>query len=275
MEWVETTGRNLDDAKERALDQLGVDEQDAEFEVLEEPRPGLFGRLRGEARVRARVRPTAPRPKVERRDRRRKRDEEVSVTSGESAGAATAATANGEAPVAPATETAPEIREASGTSLTPDGGENPAIGEVAAFLAGLADAFDLDAEVRIVPDGDGTEVGLHGDDLGLLIGPRGVTLQAVQDLARALVARGEGEHPGKVRVDVGGYRQKRREALTRFAQKLAEEVEASGSPKVLEPMNAADRKVIHDAVGAMSGVRTVSEGEDPYRRVVIVPNDGS
>ncbi len=60
MEWVETTGRTVEDAKEAALDQLGVDESDAEFEVLEEARAGLFGRLRGEARVRARVRPTAP-----------------------------------------------------------------------------------------------------------------------------------------------------------------------------------------------------------------------
>jgi spoIIIJ-associated protein len=73
VEWVETTGRTVDDAKEAALDQLGVDERDAEFEVVEEPRTGLFGRMRGEARVRARVRPVAPRPKVERRDRRRRR----------------------------------------------------------------------------------------------------------------------------------------------------------------------------------------------------------
>src|ERR1700756_1405416 len=71
MEWVETTGRTLEEAKDAALDQLGVDEQDAEFEVLEEPKSGLFGRLRSEARVRARVVPTAPRPKVERRERRR------------------------------------------------------------------------------------------------------------------------------------------------------------------------------------------------------------
>src|SRR5688572_25447931 len=70
MEWVETTGSTVEEAKDAALDQLGVDEQDAEFEVLEEPRTGLFGRTRGEARVRARVRPTQPRPKVERRDRR-------------------------------------------------------------------------------------------------------------------------------------------------------------------------------------------------------------
>ena len=73
MEWVETTGRTIEDAKEAALDQLGVDESDAEFEVVEEPRAGLFGRLRSEARVRARVRPTAPRAKDDRRDRRRRR----------------------------------------------------------------------------------------------------------------------------------------------------------------------------------------------------------
>jgi spoIIIJ-associated protein len=72
VEWVETTGRTIEDAKEAALDELGVDESDAEFEVLEEARAGLFGRLRSEARVRARVRPTAPRAKEDRRDRRRR-----------------------------------------------------------------------------------------------------------------------------------------------------------------------------------------------------------
>ena len=85
MEWVTTTGRSLAEAKERALDQLGVAEDDAEFEILDEPRPGLFGRVRGEARVRARVRPTQPRPKADRRDRRRtKRQEgEANARTGE------------------------------------------------------------------------------------------------------------------------------------------------------------------------------------------------
>src|SRR3954451_12034000 len=78
MEWVETTGRTLEEAKERALDQLGVHEEDAEFDVVEEPRVGLFGRMRGEARVRARVRPTQPRPKTERRDRKRRKPDSPS-----------------------------------------------------------------------------------------------------------------------------------------------------------------------------------------------------
>src|SRR3954447_15340287 len=74
MEWVETTGRTVEEAKDAALDQLGVDEHDAEFEIVEEPKVGLFGRLRNEARVRARVRPTTPRPKEERRGRRKRSD---------------------------------------------------------------------------------------------------------------------------------------------------------------------------------------------------------
>src|SRR5687768_10670015 len=90
MEWVETTARTVEEAKEQALDQLGVAEDDAEFEVLDEPRAGLFGRVRGEARVRARVRPTQPRPKIERRDRRRKGEgSDSDGTAGASASTAT------------------------------------------------------------------------------------------------------------------------------------------------------------------------------------------
>src|ERR1700738_465470 len=81
MEWVETTGRTVEEAKDSALDQLGVDENDAEFEIIDEPKFGLFGRLRSEARVRARVRPTTPRPKDDRRDRRRRRQSAEGATA--------------------------------------------------------------------------------------------------------------------------------------------------------------------------------------------------
>ena len=82
MEWVETTGKSVEQAKEAALDQLGIHEDEAEFEVMEEPRPGLFGRMRGDARVRARVAPKAPRAKQERRERRRKSGSEGSTKIG-------------------------------------------------------------------------------------------------------------------------------------------------------------------------------------------------
>src|SRR2546423_9651233 len=90
MEWVETTGKTVEEAKDAALDQLGVAEDDAEFEVVEEPKLGLFGRVRNEARVRARVRPTAPRPKDDRRDRRR-RDQRKKSTDGNGSGQAATA----------------------------------------------------------------------------------------------------------------------------------------------------------------------------------------
>jgi spoIIIJ-associated protein len=88
MEWVEVTGRTIEEAKDAALDQLGVDESEAEFEIVEEPRSGLFGRLRAEARVRARVLPTAPRPKIDRRERRRRRPGRERETSQTEAGEA-------------------------------------------------------------------------------------------------------------------------------------------------------------------------------------------
>jgi spoIIIJ-associated protein len=141
------------------------------------------------------------------------------------------------------------------------------------FLAGLTAAFGLTATVDSVEvDELYDEVRVHGTDLGLLIGPKALTLDSVQELTRVVAQRrsgGRGE--SRLRIDVGGYRQRRREALERFARKLADEVLETGVIKALEPMSSADRKVVHDVVGTIEGVSTRSEGEDPRRRVVIVP----
>jgi len=140
------------------------------------------------------------------------------------------------------------------------------------FLTGLIQELKLQADIDVVhPDEDTVEINLEGADLGLLIGPKGATLFALQDLTRTVVQRRTSASNGRLMVDVGGYRQKRKAALERFARQLAEEVTATGTRKVLEPMNSADRKVVHDAVGSIDGVETVSEGEDPNRRVVIMP----
>jgi spoIIIJ-associated protein len=141
------------------------------------------------------------------------------------------------------------------------------------FLDGLVDAFELDGELRTEEvDEEMIEVQVVGDDLGLLIGPKGQTLAAVQELARTVVQRrAEGNPRGRFRIDVGGYRQRRREALERFTRSVADEVKASGVQKALEPMNASDRKVVHDTINEIDGVETTSEGEEPQRRVVILP----
>ncbi|MFM7534880.1 MAG: RNA-binding cell elongation regulator Jag/EloR [Acidimicrobiales bacterium] len=256
MEWVETTGKSVEEAKELALDRLGVDEADAEFEILEEPKPGLFGRMRGEARLRARVRPTSPRPKQE---RRRRRVEPEAAAEGASL----------EVGREPATR---EVH-AMAAPVGEGDDDRDLAQEAGAFLAGLAQAFGASGQVRTTTGADGAaEVHLDGDQLGLLIGPRGQTLQIVQDLTRIVVQRRVPASRQRLRIDIGSYREKRQEALARFARQVAQQVAASGEARALEPMSAADRKVVHDALGGIEGIVTLSEGEDPHRRVVVRPS---
>ena len=143
------------------------------------------------------------------------------------------------------------------------------------FLDGLVGRMGLAAGVAIAePEDDTIELNLEGDDLGLLIGPKGATLLAIQDLTRTVVQRKTSAGNGRILVDVSGYRRKRREALARFARQVAAEVVSSGTRRSLEPMSAADRKVVHDTVNDIDGVATISEGEEPRRRVVILPAPG-
>ena len=140
------------------------------------------------------------------------------------------------------------------------------------FLDGLVERMDLEAEVTIAqPEEDTIELNLEGPDLGLLIGPKGSTLLAIQDLTRTVVQRKTSAANGRIHVDVSGYRRKRKDALARFSRQVAEEVQATGTRRVLEPMTAADRKIVHDTVNDIEGVMTTSEGEEPRRRVVILP----
>lgn len=143
----------------------------------------------------------------------------------------------------------------------------------ATFLAGLVDAVGAGSrpvEVREIDDNT-VEVAVLGDNLGLLIGPNGATLAAVQDLTRTAVQRSTGRRNGRIMVDVGGYREKRRSALERFTRQIAAQVIETRQRKILEPMQAADRKVVHDTINSIEGVATASEGEEPHRRVVIDP----
>jgi len=275
MEWVETTGRTIEEAKNAALEMLGVDVDDAEFEIIEEPKPGLFGRTRGEARVRARVRPTQVRPKTERRDRRRGGRNERS-NGDKPAGDKRSGnrSQNGERKPRPERESRPprEPRESRDDRPKGDPVDPAIVGDQAVkFLEGLTSAFGVASQVVLVRDGDEMEVQVNGDDLGLLVGPKGNTLLALQDLTRVVAQRRLGDHDTRLRVDVAGYRERRRDALSRFAVKVANDVKETGKPRVLEPMASADRKVVHDTLADIDGVTTRSRGEDPYRQIVVEP----
>lgn len=303
MEWVETTGKTVEEAKNLALDRLGIHEEDAEIEVLEEPRVGLFGRQRGEARVRARVRPTTPRPKVERRDRRKKsggKESEPASTdviaaastdieptrptsktgkqSGKPQGKQPAKQSNGQRaarPPKPAGEAGSEPSAAPAPTKKGTDVDATQVGEEATrFVSGLVAAFGLEGETTVEVEGDEIDVRVNGADLGLLVGPRGTTLQAVQELTRVVAQRRLGDHDTHLRVDVGGYRERRREALGRFARQIAEQVIADGVARRLEPMSSADRKIVHDSLHGLDGVVTSSVGDDPHRQVVISPANG-
>ena len=301
MEWVETTAKTIEAAREAALDQLGVAADEAEFDVIEEPRPGLFGRVRGEARLRARVRPAQVRPKVERR-RRSKSDrsgpsgsadtpasavtpDPANDVATDSAASSTSDSPSGDdssrRPSDDSTSSRPRRRstpkrsqektmttdDRSESTVTPD-----EVGAAAvSFMEGLTSAFGYEADVAVRVDGIELDVTVTGAELGLLVGPGGRTLDAVQDLSRVAAQRRLGDHETRLRVDVAGYRERREAALASFANDVAEQVVSSGTPRSLEPMTSADRKVIHDVLNEIDGVTTRSVGEDPDRRIVVDP----
>lgn len=307
MQWVVTTGRTVDEARERALDALGIDASDLEVEVLDEPGTSLFGLRRTDARIRARVRPTRPRPKLDRRNRRKgaggggrrrrsKKDQDATPKpeaepKSQPAPAPEPADDDAEAPTdtresrSPArgrggrraeTTKTDDRKPRTGTTgdtmsdITLDEQEPSALG----FVQGLVDAFGADADVQATSEDDEhLEIAVTGEDLGLLVGPRGATLNAIQELTRTAVAQQHsGRLQGRLRVDVAGYRARRKEALERFAAQQADRVKETGTAVALEPMSPPDRKIVHDAVNEIDGVHTTSEGEDRRRHVVILPD---
>ncbi len=260
MEWVQTTGKTVDEALEAALDELGVHQEDVEFEVLEEPKAGLFGRFGGsDARIRTRLKPISrEKPQDTRRGRtkgnsRRKDGPKRPPRS-----------ANPPKPKPSQDEGASRVDE---NSVSVE--DQAAVAEE--FVNGLVMAIGLEGDVTSSVDDDIVEIHVEGSELGLLVGPKAATLSAIEELTRAVVQREAGGQAARVRVDVGGYRAKRRVALAKFTESIVEEVLSTGEARALEPMSSIDRKTVHDTVNDIDGVETSSEGEDARRHVVIRP----
>lgn len=312
MEWIETTAKTIEEAQETALDKLGVDTADAEFEVLEEPRQGLFGRTRGQARIRARIAPQSQRGKDDGARRKRKpRGKGDGQNGRKRSDNNKPRSEQGEKPrkSAPKSDTADDsdakpaasggakgnARGASGKnnrnrnqSGSQNGGrrertprsksdspkkEDASMEEVSTcvetFLSGLTEAFGLDTGVVLDTSNDEIMATIEGKH-GLLLGPKARTLDAIQELTRVTAQR---TVPSSIRikVDVGGYRQNRKELLQDFARKAGAKAVEESVEVVLEPMSSADRKVVHDELNDFEGVDTRSAGTDPRRRVVVVP----
>ena len=168
-------------------------------------------------------------------------------------------------PEAPVGDAPPDDRD--GDELEPATPET--VAETASeFLSGLLETMGLEAEISTSVEGNSAFVDIAGESLGILIGRRGQTLDALQELARTAVQR---RLRARVRllVDVEGYRARRRASLADYAKAIAERAKARGTEIELEPMTAYERKIVHDAVSEIEGASSFSEGEEPQRKVVV------
>jgi spoIIIJ-associated protein len=140
------------------------------------------------------------------------------------------------------------------------------------FVREVVARFGIDAttSARRTED-DGIYISVDGDNLGLLVGPKGATVEALQELTRTVVQRHTEEHTSRIVVDVGGYRERRAAALRQFVFEVAADVLRTGVSEALEPMSPSDRKVVHDTVNDLEGLETTSEGLEPRRYVIIRP----
>ncbi|WP_342782466.1 protein jag [Vallicoccus soli] len=144
-------------------------------------------------------------------------------------------------------------------------------GDVAAdYLEGLLDIADLDGDIDMDVEGGRAAVSVVGGDLRHLVGRDGEVLEALQELTRLAVLAQTGER-SRLMLDIAGHRAARRTELTERGRRAAEEVRTSGQRLVLEPMSPFERKIVHDAVAA-AGLTSESEGEEPQRRVVVLPS---
>lgn len=204
MEFVEKTGRTIDEAVTEALIELGATRDEVDIQVLEEGAKGFLG-LFGSKIARVRV--------------------------------------------------SKKIKTA---------------GVATQFLKDVFKAMELDVMIEVEEESEELGINLQGDQMGILIGKRGQTLDALQYLVSLVVNKEEEEYI-RVKLDAENYRQRRKETLENLANNLAKKVRNTRRRVVLEPMNPYERRIIHSTLQGNPYVKTHSEGEEPYRKVIITP----
>jgi spoIIIJ-associated protein len=268
---AEARGATVEEAVARALEALGCTRDEVDVEVLSEGRRGLLSRR---AQVRLRRKASAP-----------------AAPAGDAVATPPAAVPTDGAPAAPQTihdAEDPEEDPVSETEAIDDQSTERPEEELsdeefmelldrdadlaADFIEGLLDLLDLPGDIEIVTEEQQALVTVQEVGSGLLIGRRGATLDALQELVRCAIQR-QTERRTHVRVDVEGYRTRQLEKLRDKCREAIAEVRESGEPARLEPMDAYERKMMHDLVARTGGVTSSSEGNEPRRRVVIHPAD--
>jgi spoIIIJ-associated protein len=246
MSSVEKTGRTVEDAIAVALEELNVTRDQVDVEILENPKDSLFGLIKRDAKVRVTVKPFVA--------------EEEKAPVKEPA-----------APVENVTEAKTETVPDEKPAEEEEDAERQAVADAAkAFLEKLFKAMGMDLIIeKFINRKEGEiELKLHGDGLGVLIGKHGQTLDSLQYLTNLAANKGHHEWH-RVILDTENYRKRRRETLEKLAHNLAQRVKRSGRKAMLEPMNPYERKIVHVSLQDDPDVVTYSEGEEPYRKVII------
>ena len=267
MEWIETTGKSVEEAIDLALDRLGIHKDELEYETMEAGKKGVFGIGGSEARIKSRVKPKSrekPKDRKSRNDSKRSSTKKVSKTNVAKKDATKTKTSEIEkdkvkttTKVATRTRTAKKEDKMEEDTKTQDNevAEEKQVREYGApietqakyaeeFLSGVVKYFDDDVKITSTLEEDSVTVAVEGKNVGLLIGTRGTTLFAVEELMRAVVQAKVGGYTARMYLDMGGYRDTRKKALTDFAHNLVEKVKESKRSQVLEPMIASDRKSV-------------------------------
>ena len=269
-QFIDVTGKTEDEAISRALEQLKLDRDDGSVEILERAKAGFLGLGSCPAKVRVSYgedeEPAAPaQPKAE-----KVREDKPKAEKPRAEKKPAEKPQRREEPVKK--ESAPKTEEAQTVKVPEDLGEevdDERAQEIRKFLSGLLQQMEVQAEVKVyLPEKGRYKVFLEGQGLGAIIGRRGETLDAIQQLTNYAVNSGR-EKRIRVHVDAENYRAKREQSLESLARKVAGKVTKYRRSVTLEPMNAYERHVIHAALQDVPGVNTYSIGTEPNRRVVV------
>ncbi len=281
MEWVEVQGKTVDLAVDVAVKELGLNSrEDAKIEIIQEPKAGFLGMGGRDAIVKV---TTAPKKRRRRRGRGRSGNPSETSSSRPSSGREPSGKSksgqtkdkSGQRSDSRRPRQEKQVPKADSDRQHRESNDRPEQAPIeeqakvaAGFISGLLDAFGLEGSVETRIEDDVLYIEVEGAQTEALVGPKGSVMQSVHELTRTVVQRKTYGAP-RMRIDIAGYRARRREALKIYTEKLAAQVVEEKGEVMLEPMNAADRKVVHDAVGEIDDVRSFSEGDEPRRAVVL------
>ena len=276
IKFIDMTGKTEDEAIRRALEQLGLERDDVSVEILERAKSGFLGIGGSPATVRVSYDDGQPEPKPEpvkpepksaapKAEKKPVYCAEVLQKEVRAREKQEREAKRGERRTEPKAEKAPREPAVLGEEVRDEKSE-----QIRTFLSGLLEHMDAKAEVKVYEaEKNRYKVILEGEKLGALIGRRGETLDAIQQLTNYSINRGGESKRARVQIDAENYREKREESLERLAQKVAGKVVKYRRNVTLEPMNAYERHVIHTALQDTQYITTFSIGTEPNRRVVV------